>query len=204
MTFTPSQKTVLKKEDREYYTARAEPEIIYLQEALFITLEGSGEPGGKLYQSSINAIFSLAYQLKFDHKKKGSDFSVPSLETLWWTDSGDSSTELPREEWRWKVMVRVPNFVTGVSVESAKESVIKKKGLGEIGDARLEKMSEGRCAQILHVGPYEKVGMSYEKISKYIEDKGLKVNGAYHEIYLSDPSRTAPEKIKTIIRIPLA
>ncbi len=200
----PQQKTVLKKEDRKYYAARPDPEMIELQEVYFITIEGEGKPGSEKFQESINAIFSLAYRLKFDHKAAGSDFSAPNLEALWWKASGRLEAGISQEDWRWKLIIRVPGFVTSESVEQAKKIEADRKGRIASANARLERMEEGKCAQILHIGRYEDAGRSYGKLKDFIEANGMKENGAYHEIYLSDPSKTAPGKLTTIIRIPVA
>ena len=205
MTVTAMQdgKIVLKKEDRKYYTAEKDPEILEFGEASYITLEGKGEPGGELFQSHINVLFTLAYQLKNAYKAMGHDFSMSSLEALWWAKSGKITEEAPPEEWTWKVMIRVPDYVSPDEVQKARNKSMEKKGMPALQLVEHEKMSEGKCAQILHVGPYEKEGETYGKLMKFISEEGLEINGLFHEIYLSDPSRTPPEKYRTIIRLPV-
>lgn len=197
-----AQKTNLKKEDPRYYTAKFSPEIIEVQEVSYISLQGSGEPGGEKYQDSVCAIFTLAYQLKSDYKKKGLDFSVPNLEATWWTESGEFYIDMPREQWLWKVMIRVPQFIAEDDFERAREMLVEEKRLHLAEGIELENSDEGRFVQILHKGPYEEVGSTYERLIGFAEENGLKVEIPYREIYLSDPSRTAPDKLRTIIRLP--
>lgn len=198
-----AQKTNLKKEDSKYYTARTAPEMIDIQEVSYISLEGEGEPGGENFQNSVSAIFSLAYELKFDYKKEGMDFSVPSLEAKWWTDSEVTYKELPPDQWKWKVMIRMPEFVRKKNFEEAKKSLVEKKRLHLVEGVRLEAGGEGRHMQILHVGPYDKIGKAYERLTSFAEENGVTIDYPSHEIYLSDPSRTAPDRLKTIVRIPV-
>lgn len=197
-----AQKTNLKKEDARYYTAKLTPEIIDVQEVSYISIQGSGEPGGEKFQDSVSAIFSLAYQLKLDYKKKGIDFSVPNLEATWWTESGEFHIDLPRDQWLWKVMIRIPRFVSMDDFEIARDILVEEKRLHLAVDAELEEAREGKFVQILHQGPYEEVGAAYEKLIDFAGENGLRIEIPYREIYLSDPSRTAPDRLRTIIRIP--
>jgi len=144
----------LTKEYKTYYTAKTTPEIVEIEEGKFLTIEGKDAPGGEEFQAKVGALYSLAYGVKMLMKKEGKDFTVPKLEALWWVDSDKPYTEVPREEWRWKLLIRQPEFVTHEIVEKAKQEVIKKKKLELVNEVKFEKMREGKCVQILHIGSY--------------------------------------------------
>jgi hypothetical protein len=173
-------------------------------------IEGKGAPGGEEFQAKIAALYSLAYGVKMLMKKEGKDFTVAKLEGLWWVDSDKPYTETPREEWRWKLLIRQPEFVTPEIVEKAMKEVMKKKekvrGKGErelLKEVRFEKIREGKCIQILHVGPYSAEPETLAKMYDFMKEKGFVPSGYHHEIYLSDPRRVSEEKLKTILRQPV-
>ena len=195
----------LTKEYKSYYTAKTTPEIVEIEEGKFLTIEGKGAPGGDEFQAKVSALYSLAYGIKMLMKKEGKDFTVAKLEGLWWVDSDKPWFEVPREEWRWKLLIRQPEFVTPEMVEKAKQEVIKKKKLELVNEVNFEKMKEGRCVQILHIGPYSKEPESITKMEKLMEEKNLVKNGLHHEIYLvmAYPRKVPDEKLKTILRQPV-
>jgi len=193
----------LTKEYKTYYTAKTVPEIVEFGEIPFLTIDGKGEPGGKEFTSKVEALYPLAYGVKNICKKQGKDFAVPKLEGLWWVESDKPALEVPREEWRWKLLIRMPDFVTSEMVDKAKEEVFKKKRMKLIKEIKFEKIKEGKCVQILHIGPYSTEPESLAKMRKLREKKNLVESGLHHEIYLSDPRKVAPEKMKTILRQPV-
>lgn len=193
----------LTKEYKTYYTAKTGPEVVEFAEIPFLTIEGKGEPGGKEFTTKVEALYPLAYSVKNICKKQGKDFGVPKLEGLWWVESDRPALEVPREEWQWKLLIRMPDFVTSEMVEKAKEEVFKKKGIELIKEIEFEKMKEGKCVQILHIGPYSTEPESLAKMKKLMEEENLVKNGLHHEIYLSGPRRVPEEKWKTILRQPV-
>ncbi len=193
----------LKKEHKTYYKAKIIPEVVEFGEIPFLTIEGKGEPGGKEFTSKVEALYSLAYGVKNLCKKQGKDFVVPNLEGLWWVESDKPALEVPRGEWRWKLLIRMPEFVTSEIVEKAKVEVIQKKGIELVDEIKFEKLTEGKCVQVLHIGPYSTEPESLAKMRKLMEEKNLVENGLHHEIYLSDPRRVPEEKWKTILRQPV-
>ncbi len=118
-------------------------------------------------------------------------------------DSGKQYTEVPREEWRWKLLIRQPDFVTEEIVEKAGEEIMKKKKLEMVNEVKFEKMRERKHVQILHIGPYSTEPESLENMYELMKEKGLVYNGFHHEIYLSDPRKVPEEKLKTILRQPV-
>ena len=193
----------LTKEFRNYYRAKATPEVIELDEAPFLTLEGKGEPGGSEFARKIEALYPVAYSVKNLSKKQGQDFVVPKLEALWWVESGKLFSEVPQEEWRWKLLIRLPDFTTPQMVERAKDEVIRKKAINLANQAKFERVKEGRCVQIVHVGSYASETESITKMKDFMKANDLVERGFHHEIYLSDPTRTAENKLKTILRQPV-
>lgn len=192
----------LTKEDKVYYTAKTTPEIVEFGEAQFLTIEGKGAPQSDEFMAKLGALYPLAYGIKMPMKKEGKDFTVAKLEGLWWVESDKPFMEVSREEWRWKLLIRMPEFVTREIFEKAKSEVIKKKGIELVNEVKFEKIKEGRCIQVLHIGPYSAETESWEKIVKLMREKNLVENGPHHEIYLSDPRKVVPEKMKTILRQP--
>lgn len=189
--------------DRRYYTAGKEPEIIQFGEMPYLSLEGIGAPGGDLYQQRIGELFTFAYQLKKISGSSGNDFKVPKLECIWSVAAGRDFSRVPMDEWHWKLLIRVPDYISEGEMSITMDSVRKNSRVSNPEGIRIEHISEGEMVQIMHTGPYDKVGESYEKIFAFMKTRKLADTGRYHEIYLSDPSRTAPEKLKTIVRLPV-
>ncbi len=190
----------LKGRHKELYTAKATPQEVAVPAGAFLAVEGVGEPGGEAYQAAIDALYGVAYTMKFALKAAGVlDFKIPNLECLWLSDPNDT----PPTEWEWHLSIRVPDRITAAQVAEAIRQVEAKKGIGASVVRRTDREG-GRAIQILHVGPYDTVTDSYEKLRTYAQGRGLDVEGTGVEVYLSDPRRTAPERLKTIVRMPLA
>ncbi|CAJ35952.1 GyrI-like domain-containing protein [Methanocella arvoryzae] len=152
----------------------------------------------------METLFPLAYTLKFMIKKRqGIDYAVMPLEGLWWADDMEHFYE-NKDAWKWTSMMMQPEFVTEALFAEAVAEVRKKKAPAAIDKVRLEKYAEGMCAQIMHIGPYSEEGPTVAKLHAFIDESGYEKTGKHHEIYLSDPRRAAPEKMKTVIRQPVA
>lgn len=193
----------LAREYKTYYKAGTKPELVEFSSASYLTIEGRGAPAGDSFVSKVEALYPLAYGIKKVCKQQGHDFAVPKLEGLWWVEGDAPATEVPRSEWCWKLLIRMPDFVTEDIVKSVQPDVAQKKNNDLIGEISFEKFSEGKCAQVLHVGPYLSEPETIAALTDFIKESGLSVNGLHHEIYLSDPRKTAPEKMKTLIRYPV-
>lgn len=192
-----------KKYYREYYTARQIPEMVHFGRTSHITIEGKGEPGGGPFTSAVGLLYPVAYAIKKKCKLEGRDFGVPSLEGLWWTENGKPANETPRKEWCWKLMIRMPDYANIDYLKQAIEEVVKKKNLPDAKKIKWEILSEGKCVQAMHIGPYSTEDETLKKMRQFINENKFKINGLHHEIYLSDPRKVSPEKIKTIIRQPV-
>lgn len=145
----------------------------------------------------------LAYGIKKIYKDKSMDFSVSKLEGLWWVEGDKPALETPREQWQWKLLIRMPDFIKETDFKSANNDVSDKKKNETIKQISFEKIKEGPCAQIMHIGPYATESDTIKRLFDYIEAKNMTINGLHHETYLSDPNKTAAEKMKTIIRYPV-
>ncbi|MBI5405666.1 GyrI-like domain-containing protein [Candidatus Kaiserbacteria bacterium] len=193
----------LAKEDKIYYTAKTKPQIVEFPKIPYLAIEGKGEPAGKAFTEAVQALYPFAYGIKGICKKSGKDFTVVKLEGLWWVKSNKPALEVPRQEWYWKLLIRLPDFVTSEIAEKARLEVIKKKKVDLLKDIKFEKMTEGKCIQVLYVGPYTTEPETIAEMRKMMELNNFIENGLHHEIYLSDPRKTPPQKMKTILRQPV-
>lgn len=196
-----AEKLDLRKQFKQYYTASQEPKLLVVEASPFLSIVGRGEPGGVGFTERLNALYSVVYTVKMALKKSGRDFVPLPLEALWWADDPKKIlTEVPPQDWNWKLMIRQPDFVTHELVEEGKKEVQTKKNIAT-AEVQLEVLEEGMCVQILHIGSYASEESSIKKMLAFIEANRLEVHGLHHEIYLSDPRRTPESKLRTIIRL---
>jgi hypothetical protein len=199
------EKIDLRKQFKELYSPKEKPEIVDIPKFGYLTYTGRGEPGGVAYTVALNALYSAIYTLKFAFKKDGRDFMVMPLEGLWWWDNPkvvNLEDVPPRETWNWTSMIMVPDLVTHEMLEELKPEIVEKKG-NSVKKVRLERFKEGLSAQILHVGAFSDEPRSQRILHSFIKEQGYRLRGIHHEIYLSNPRRTAPERWKTILRHPI-
>ncbi|MHC4741019.1 MAG: GyrI-like domain-containing protein [Planctomycetota bacterium] len=169
-----------------------------------ISIDGRGEPGGDEFTDKIGALYGAAYTIKMTRKFSGQqDYVVCKLEALWSFEEGQDFESIPREDWQWKMMIRTPDIVKPEELEKAASVLIEKGKSQSVREVKLEDISEGQCVQMLHVGPYDKEGETVEIMKTFAEEEGLEFQGRHHEIYLSDPRRVPPERLKTILRHPV-
>ncbi len=200
-----------RKHHKALYSApRDKPVIVDVPKFNFLKLDGCGDPNtAPEYQQAVNALYSLAYALKFAVKKEQAlNFSVMPLESLWWVPgAGDVAVaELlqRRAEWQWTLMIAQPEPVTHGFFIRVQQGLVEKRNLPALGHIRFEALHEGCCAQIMHLGPYAAELPTVEALHRFIAENGYEPRGCHHEIYLSDPRRTAPDKLRTILRQPIA
>ncbi len=191
------------KEYKQYYTAKKIPAVVEFGKVPYLSIEGKGEPGGEVFTKTVEALYPLAYGVKSICRKQGQDFGVPKLEGLWWVKSNKLALEVPRSEWYWKLLIRMPDFAASEIIEKAKAEVFRKKGLDLIKEIKFEIIDEAKCIQIMHIGPYATEPETIQTMRDFIKQNGYSNNGLHHEIYLSDPRKTVPEKMKTILRQPI-
>lgn len=197
------------KQDKHLYDSDTTPELIMVPGMLYLMYDGKGMPkDNPEFQRAFNALFGVAYSLKFLAKKghvpRGyKDFKVAPPEGLWWME-GDESFDLNQpDKWRWTLMIRMPEFVTQRMVLNAIEELVEKKKDHSYRNVRLSRLNEGPSVQVLHVGPYETEQDSIAKLHDLVHALGYRLDGKHHEIYFGDPRRTKPERLKTILRHPV-
>jgi hypothetical protein len=199
----------LKSEKALYAPSSKEPVIVTVPEMNFIMVDGKGNPNNSVeYQNAVEALFSVAYTLKFMPRKGVSipgftDYKVCPLEGLWWSDNYDDFVTDNKDNWNWTMMIRVPEFITDNFVLQAIELAKKKKENDALNLVRFEKYNEGICTQLMHIGPYSAEHENIMKIHEFALNEGYKLHGKHHEIYLGDPRKTKPEKLKTVLRQPV-
>jgi len=172
----------------------------------YLMVDGKGDPNtAQEYADAVTALFPVAYAIKFMAKKSrlAIDYGVMPLEGLWWANDMSRFTTGDKSNWLWTMMIAQPPFVTKSMVESAMAEVTKKKNPAAIAKLRFETFDEGRCAQIMHIGPFSEEAPNIEKVHHFIESSGHQRHGKHHEIYLSDITKADPAKWKTIIRQPM-
>lgn len=203
-----ADKIDFKKTLDSYRARRGQFRIVELPERRYLMVDGHGDPNtAPAYVAAVEALYPLAYELKFASKRElGRDYVVPPLEGLWWAEDMESFTgSRDKSQWDWTMMLMVPDWIDQVRVEAAVEQVAAKAPPARLGDVRLEPLSEGRCVQTLHVGSFDDEAEVLERMHhEVIPDQGFRMVGKHHEIYLSDPRRAAPEKLRTILRQPVA
>jgi hypothetical protein len=199
-----AEKIDVYRQFRSDYVTPKKPSLVNIKPARYLTITGRGEPGGEVFQAAAAALYNVAFTVKMARKFAGQDYTVCKLEGLWW---GDGPTQCffsqPRETWNWKLMIRVPNFVGETDTKAAIEKLLAKGKPREISDVTLELLDEGNCVQVLHVGPYEQESATMTTLHAFVKQSGLEVHGLHHEIYLSDPRRVTPAKLRTILRLPV-
>lgn len=202
------EKVDLRRELKHLYGPSAKKVIeVEVPEMRFLMVDGEGDPNtSESFREAIEALYAVSYALKFAVKKEeGVDYGVMPLEGLWWMDGERESFEEIQENksaWRWTLIMMQAEWVTELRFEEALASVGRKQALPGLSGMRFESLYEGRAAQIMHVGPFAEEGPTIERVHRFIEERGGAVRGKHHEIYLSDFRRTAPEKLKTVIRHP--
>jgi hypothetical protein len=198
-----------KKEYKYLYTPKpGKPGIVEVPDFKYIMIDGQGYPGtSEEFCRKMQVLYGLAYTIKFGmklDKENPFDFKVAACSGLWHADDMTAFAEEGRkEEWKWTIMILQPDQVNTAIFEKAKEELKKKKNPPDIDRVYFKVYQEGLCAQVMHIGPYDREKPTIEMLHKFFKDRGYTFNGRHHEIYLGDPRRTQPEKLKTIIRQPI-
>ncbi len=186
-----------------------EPVLVDVPEVTLVAIDGKGGPESgpeheSAFQEALGAIFTVAYGLHFALKKEGLERSIMPLEALWWDDAGGLRlTEEAMSTWNWRAFMILPDEATPELFEKVRAEAAAKKDLPGLARLKLERWTEGRSAQVMHVGPYAEEKPTVERLHAFIASCGLRPRGRHHEIYLGDPRRADPAKLKTILRQPV-
>ena len=195
-------KTDLYRRYKREYVAPKNPALVRVGPARYLSVSGRGDPNGPGFGAAVGALYGVAFTIKMAKKAAKKDYVVAKLEGLWWGERrGKLLIDAPRKTWRWKVLIRVPTFVTAADLGRAKRELLRRGKSG--GTVRLESLREGRVVQLLHVGPYDREHESLGRMEEFARAQGVRFAGRHHEIYLSDPRRVAPTKLRTILRRPV-
>jgi hypothetical protein len=199
----------LKRELRHLYAPSSKAfGVVDVPPMSFLMVDGHGDPNVEpAYQEAVEALYGVAYKLKFVSKKElGKNYVVPPLEGLWWAeDMASFTTSRDKSAWDWTMMIMQPEWVGAEMVAVALDEVASKKDLPALARLRFESYHEGLSVQILHVGSYDDEAPTIARLhNEFMPQNGYRPNGKHHEIYLSDPRRVAPEKLKTVLRQPVA
>ncbi|WP_328405941.1 GyrI-like domain-containing protein [Nocardia sp. NBC_00403] len=177
----------LAKTDKHYYDASRDPALRTFDAYNYVTVTGCGAPASPAYTDAVAALYRAAYGAKKLAKAAAQDFVVPKLEGQWWVESDEPPLSVPREQWHWKLLIRMPEVVTA----------------GMVTGANFEALTEGEAIQVMHVGPYATEPETLARMEAFMTAEGLAMNGLHHEIYLSDPRKSAGATTKTILRHPV-
>ena len=200
-----------KKEYKELYKPKTVPSIVDVPEMMFITIDGKGNPNvSPEYATAIEILYGLSYHIKMNNKSI-LEYIVPPLEGFWSIDcddfKGGGASITDKSKFIWTMMIRQPDFVTDEIFEIAKAALAKKKPNLDVGKARLIKITEGLCVQVMHIGSYDDEPATIVMMEQYAKENGYVIDigedRRHHEVYLSDPRKVAKEKLKTIIRHPV-
>jgi hypothetical protein len=201
------EKLDLKKQWKHLYGAKAGAVVaVDVPPLTYLMVDGQGDPNtSQSFQDAVEALYSLSYTLKFTLKKgpRAIDYGVMPLEGLWWADDPRLFHEADKSTWKWTAMIVQPEFIAQTEIDAAFNEVRKKKNPAALDRVRFETLTEGVSAQVLHVGPFSAEGLTIQRMHDFIHAAGKNPRGKHHEIYLNDPRRTAPEKLKTILRQPM-
>jgi hypothetical protein len=193
------------RDNKQEYGAGKKPRLVDVGTGRYLVAPGNGAPGEEVFMERMPPLYGMAYTLKFASKSAGRDYTVGKLEGIWWAEGREMQVmaDIDPGDLQWKLLMRVPDFIGEDELAAARRQLHEKgKGAGteQIG---LEEMAEGRCVQALHVGPYDQEDATVALMREFAAANGLRFDGRHHEIYLSDPNRTAPEKLRTILRNPV-
>jgi hypothetical protein len=180
--------------------------VVDVPELRYIAVDGQGDPNmSPAYANAVEALYAVAYALKFASRNSlGADFVVGPLEGLWRADDPTVFLARRKETWQWTMMISQPDWITDDLVRAAVDTVARKKDNAALGDVRMLSIVEGTCVQILHIGSYDDETPTLHRLhNEYLPDNGFTFNGDHHEIYLSDARRTAPARLRTILRQPV-
>jgi hypothetical protein len=199
------EKIDLYKLHKDDYVMPRKPALVDIGAATYLAISGQGAPGGELFSDRVGALYGVAFTVKMTRKFAGQqDYAICKLECQWWAgECGGNLSRVPREQWSWKLLIRTPDFVKAEELEKVVAAMLDKGKTQSVREVQLESLAEGPCVQMLHIGPYEKEHETIELMRNFAEKNALRLHGRHHEIYLSDPRRVAPEKLKTILRMPV-
>lgn len=195
----------LSRSHKDEYAAPKEPILVDIGVGHYLAIAGRGSPGGDEFTAKLGALYGVAYTVRMIRNAAGrQDYVIGKLEAQWWAE--DESTDFAKvrtSDWRWRLLIRTPDFVEDEEVAEAVEVLLTKGKGAEVKEVRLTSLAEGPCVQMLHIGPYDKERSTIAEMTEFAKRQGLAPAGRHHEVYLSDPRRIPPERLRTILRLPV-
>jgi hypothetical protein len=194
-----------KLEKHLYRPSKVKIATVEVPQMNFLMIDGRGDPNtSQEFQDAIQTLYPVSYNLKFKSKREmGIDYGVLPLEGLWWAENMDDFLAGDKSNWSWTLMIRQPDHLPRDAVQASIEEVRAKKDPPALSKVRFEAFKEGLSVQIMHLGSFDAEGPTIARMHEFIEVEGYQPNGHHHEIYLSDFTRTAPEKLRTVLRQPI-
>ncbi|GAB2958503.1 GyrI-like domain-containing protein [Saccharothrix stipae] len=196
----------VKRELKQLYAPKnTDWALVDVPEQQFIAVDGHGDPNtSAVYAHAVEALYSVAYAIKFASKRAGRDLVVAPLEGLWWADRPEVFTTRAKDSWQWRMLISQPDWITEEAIADARRLVAAKKDLPALADVRREVLHEGSSAQVLHIGPYDDEGPVLARLhDEWLRANGLRMTGLHHEVYVGDPRKSEPAKLRTVLRQPV-
>jgi hypothetical protein len=206
MMTTTATRIDLRRDLPDLYRAGPRPAFVDVPERPALMIDGTGDPNtSPVYAAALRALYAVAYGVRFALKKGPAAVDAPvlPLEGLWWVPDMARFAVADKAAWHWTLLIPQTDVVTAGLVTDCAQAA-RRKGVEDVDRVRLERFAEGRCAQVLHRGPYADEGPTVAALHRFIAESGCALTGRHHEIYLGDPRRTAPERLRTLIRQPVA
>ena len=198
------QKLDLYKDHKSEYVAAKKPALVKTHPTQYLTISGRGAPASPEFQNKIGTLYGIAFTIKMTQKFAGKDYKVCHLEGLYWGGGKEESLGcVDPKEWNWKLVMRVPDFIKEKDLRQAIGQLRAKGKAGDFEEVKLESLDEGVCVQMLHIGPYNQENKTINQMLAFVKQEGLACRGKHHEIYLSDPRRVPPDRLRTILRFPV-
>ncbi len=197
----------MRKLHKHLYGPPQEPVPVEVPPLDYLMIDGEGDPNtSEWFQAAMEALYAVAYSIKFAVKAQDADldFVVPPLEGLWWAEDMAAFRLDDKSNWLWTLMIMMPDPVDEAIYQAGYRAACERKCLVAADEMRFEALDEGLSAQVMHIGPYDAEGPTIARLHEFIPAQGHAPRGRHHEIYLSDPRRTAPEKLKTVLRQPVS
>lgn len=199
------KKIDLKKDLNLYLPSSEEVEVVRVPRFNYLMIDGQGDPNtSKEFQDAMQAMYTVVYTLKFIIKKeKKIDYPVMAVEGLWWVDDMTTFSMENKSAWKWTLMILQPSVVTKALFKKAVKLATEKKGFTALQRIRFEPFTEGLAVQIMHIGTYAEEAPTIQRLHSFAKERGFELRDKHHEIYVSDPRKVKPEKMRTVIRQPI-
>jgi len=194
----------LFKLNKSDYIAAKSPVLIDIKEAIYLVINGKGAPGKEAFNDAVSALYAMAYTIKMTRKKQNKgDYVICKLEARYWSESALPLNQIAQEQWKWQLMIRTPEHVENTDIDQAAQALLSKGKTASVGNVSLGKHHFGPCIQMLHIGAFEEETRTIDQMYTFAATQKLSPSGEHCEIYISDPRRVPPERLKTILRSPI-